>query len=334
MAFRNHPPFHSFLQTTAGNADLAQAAPAVNFLLDERLPIKRESGFAERLSDAQDAHGADDIDLGVWFTAFGNQFREDVAVPVARRCRTFATSNAANRLPVAPEQHVLRMESIQSLFALAPGAGFSSAEQLSDALVKLTESRTTGSEVEPNTESLLSQWLGELNRRRDARPAFVTPFDEHELELNRSDWATYLRNVLGLAHLGGTPDEPLSVVLMRYDLTRVANAAADDRRPDCWAVAPTVLEAGGNSGPGTAFFPYPPDRTKAPAYGFTVSLSSEEEGFDFKPEMLHYYVDYQLEDFYRVGEITDVIDDACLRAARERHLDLHKQDFTFRDDLP
>jgi len=51
MAFQGNPPFCGFLRDTALAGALAEAAPAVNFLLDERVPAEREPIFlASRLS--------------------------------------------------------------------------------------------------------------------------------------------------------------------------------------------------------------------------------------------------------------------------------------------
>jgi hypothetical protein len=102
-----------------------------------------------------------------------------------------------------------------------------------------------------------------------------------------------------------------------------------------WAAMPTVLEAGNNKGPGTAFFPFPKAAMNGDGIGFgtTVSLGSGD-GLDFKSELLHFRIDYKLEDFWMFGEIKDAIDDPQLASARRRHFEILERDFCFRKDVP
>ena len=176
--------------------------------------------------------------------------------------------------------------------------------------------------------------MDELNRKRDARPMFVAPFGEVESLLKLPDWPTQLRNMLGLVHHNGTPDKPLPVVLMRYSLSR-AEQASRKIKMNGWAAVPTVLEAGNNKGPGTAFFPFPKAAVGGDGIGFgtTVSLGSGD-GLDFKSELLHFRINYKLEDFWMLGEIKDAIDDPQLAAARRRHFEILERDFRFRKDVP
>ena len=55
---------------------------------------------------------------------------------------------------------------------------------------------------------------------------------------------------------------------------------------------------------------------------------------DFKSELLHFRLDYTLDDFAMVGEITDEVTDAQLATARQRHFDLLEQDLQYRSDVP
>ena len=45
MAFQGKQPFFAFLQNTAAGATLEEAAPAENYILDERVPDARENDF-------------------------------------------------------------------------------------------------------------------------------------------------------------------------------------------------------------------------------------------------------------------------------------------------
>lgn len=341
MAFRRGESFHTFLQQVAQSEVIRESAPAVNFLLDERLPGEREDAFLTRLEALREAVEAGEWDADTWRMAFRNHFREKVKPQDCEKCVTFRQVNQRNiLLEIAPEQDVVRLESIPALYKMAEeltdqASPFESACELAEALSQLIESRNSDGKVESDLASNLQLWVNLLNISRDTRPTFTTPYDGHEqkLKLERDDWATYLRNVLGLKHIHGTPDEPCPVVLMRYNLTRVYDAARD-HDADGWAAAPTVLEAGNANGPNETFFPYPLGAADTPAYGATVSLSDEDDGFDCQPEFLHWHIDYELDDFHKVGEITDMIDDEQLRAYRERHLNLHAEDFRFLGDLP
>jgi hypothetical protein len=188
--------------------------------------------------------------------------------------------------------------------------------------------------IDPDEKSRLEIWVDELNRKRDARPMFAAPFGEVESLLKLPDWPTQLRNMLGLVHFGGTPNKPLPVMLMRYSLSR-AELASRKIKMDGWAAVPTVLEAGNNKGPGTAFFPFPKAAVGGNGIGFgtTVSLGSGD-GLDFKSELLHFRIDYKLDDFLMFGEIKDAIDDPQLASARQRHFEILERDFCFRIDVP
>jgi hypothetical protein len=188
--------------------------------------------------------------------------------------------------------------------------------------------------IDPNEKSRLENWVEELNRQRDARPMFVAPFGEVESLLKVPDWPTQLRNVLGLVHLQGAPQKLLPVMLMRYNLSRAEQASRKVKMSN-WAAVPTVLEAGSNKGPGTAFFPFPQKALGESGLGFgtTVSLGSGD-GLDFRSELLHFRIEYKLDDFWMLGEIKDMIDDSQLALARRRHFDILERDFRFRADVP
>jgi len=121
---------------------------------------------------------------------------------------------------------------------------------------------------------------------------------------------------------------------MRYSLSRVEAAARKARR-DGWAAVPTVLEAGSHQGPNPSFFPYPEAARRADAFGFGLTVDlGDGDSTEFKAELLHFRIDYRLDDFWTIGEIRDTVSDSQLAAARARHFALLESDFRFRKDVP
>lgn len=333
MAFQSDTSFAGFLRSTARTAVLEESASAVNFLLEERLPMPREQAFLTTIPGPAPTGW----DNPSWWQTFGNHYSDSVALPLRRAVEvsTFAAVNQDNHLDIEEShQDVVRIESLKALHQRFPG-DFDSPSDLAAELRNLIRSRQPGLSptFSDDQRSRLASWLEDLNTKRDARPAFAAPFGEVKDLLAASDWATQLRNVLGLAHFGGSPSKPLPVVLCRYNLARVERAAKK-AKVSAWAAVPTVLEAGGASGPGAAFFPYPRAATDSNPFGFGVTLNfAADGGLDFKSELLHFRLDYTLEDFVMVGDLTDEITTAQLSAARQRHFDLLGPDFRFRTDV-
>ena len=265
MAFQSDASFAGFLRTAAQSAVVAESAPAVNFLLEERLPAPREQTFlGEKPGPAPSGW-----DISAWLQTFGNHYNKRVALPLRRAggISTFAAENRDNHLAIESHQDVVRLESLPALHRRFPG-GFDFPADLVAELRNLIRSREPGQAgtFSDDQRSRLTEWLDGINERRDARPSFVAPFDEVESLLAAPDWATPLRNVLGLSHFAGSPAKPLPVVLCRYNLSRVERAARK-ARVAAWAAIPTVLEAGNGNGPGAAFFPFPKAATSS-SFGF------------------------------------------------------------------
>ena len=333
MAFQSDTSFAVFLRTTAQSAVVAESASAVNFLLEERLPAPREQTFLGE----KPGPGSSGWDIPAWLQTFGNHYNERVALPRRRAggISTFASENSDNHLAIESHQDVVRIESLPALHRRFPG-GFDSAVDLVAELRNLIRSRQPGQAGTFSDEqrSRIAEWLDGINERRDARPAFVAPFDEVETLLAAPDWATQLRNTLGLSHFAGSPGKPLPVVLCRYNLSRVERAARK-ARVAAWAAIPTVLEAGNGNGPGAAFFPFPKAAAGINPFGFGVTVSlAPTSGLDFKSELLHFRLDYTLDDFVAVGEITDEVTDAQLATYRQRHFSLLEQELQYRSDVP
>jgi len=335
MAFQRDKPFAEFLRATARSALLAESAPAANFLLEERLTEQREEDFLTR------KHGDTTKPWSIesWLGTFGNHFSDKVARPLLRASEisTFTAANQENLRPhEESHQDVVRLESVRALHKRCP-LDFESPAELAEELRQMIRSRPPGGAgaFGADQHGRLAAWLEEINKQRDARPAFAVPFGEVETLLAAPDWATRLRNALGLAHHAGSPAKPLPVALCRYSLKR-AEKAARKAKAEGWLAIPTALEAGGELGPGSAFFPFPKAAEGANPLGFgvTVDLGMTEGGLDCKSELLHFRIDYTLEDFMMVGEITDEISDAQLSTARRRHFDLLEQDLKHRSDVP
>lgn len=334
MAFQSDMIFAEFLRETARTGVQSEAFPAMNFLLEERLPGTREQDFLNAFPGTVPRGWGTDS----WRETFANHYSEKIALPLRRALAisTFAAGNQDNHLAIESHQDVVRLESLSALHNLSSTV-FSSVSELAAEIRNLIRSRQPGlaGSFSDDQRSRLESWVEELNAHRDARPAFVAPYGEVEALLTAADWATRLRNVLGLAHLEGSPSKPLPVVLCRYSLSRVEGAARKAKLA-AWATVPTVLEAGGFSGPSVAFFPFPKATAAAiTPFGFGVTVSlTPDDGLDFKSELLHFRIDYTLNDFVMVGEITDTVSEAQLSIARNRHFDLFEQELAYRSDVP
>ena len=329
MAFQSNHSFATYLRLTARNTSVSEAAPAANFLLEERLAAGRESAVLAEgppaVGEAWDADG--------FKSAWGNHFSDKVGVSRARplTCHTFAAINQPALLDIESHRDVVRLESAVGLYELNKSV-FASAADLAVALRALTASGPAA--LADDERDRLQLWLDGANNIRDGRPMFAAPWGEIEPLLRDPAWPSRLRDAMGLVHLGGTTAAPLPVVLMRYNLSR-SEAAAQAARLTKWAATPTVLEAGTHKSPNPAFFPFPPAALAATALGFgqTVDLSNGD-GLDYKAELVHFRIDYELADFSRVGELTDRIDDSQLATARGRHLSLLENDLRHRADVP
>ena len=333
MAFQNDRPFADFLRQTARATPLKESAPAVNFLLEERLPATREHDFLAALP----GQPVTEWDVSSWNATFGKHYVDKVALPLRRASAisTFSTANTSNHIVQESNQDVVRLESLRALHQRHPGS-FDSPADLAAELRSLIHSREPGQAGTFSDEqrSRLALWLADLNPCREARPAFAAPFGEMERELAAPDWPARVRDALGLAHFAGSSGKPLPVVLCRYSLSRVERAARKARLA-AWAAVPTVLEAGNISGPGATFFPFPKAAAGINPFGFGVTVNlGADGGLDYKSEMLHFRLDYELSDFAMVGEITDAVSDMQVAAARQRHFDLLEQEFQYRADVP
>jgi|ERR1035437_2327860 hypothetical protein len=96
MAFQSDNVFSDFLRQTARKPAVSESAPAVNFLLDERVPEQRETVF---LASGPAITGSG-WNSDSWLRTFGNHFAAHIGVSAnnARRCATFDAINQSNHL--------------------------------------------------------------------------------------------------------------------------------------------------------------------------------------------------------------------------------------------
>jgi hypothetical protein len=322
MAFQTSPTFFPALQVFAGSAVLSESEPARNFILDERVPHDREADYLAHPFVPVAAMTADD-----WFQ-HGWQFaRERLCQPASRISQTFEPVNQQNWLNgIRPDWDVVRIETLDGLNSRGTDAGLGES-RVADLLRRLIEAREASTPLDLNDELLLSGWLEKVNLRSDRRPAFVAPFAEVEPLLAQPEWADRLRDAFGLAHVQPRGGRPRLVVLMQYSLDRVFQT---HRSRPAWAASPTVLDDVPSTGPNPCFFPAPRS-SSSDGFGFTIDLRPPG---DFWQELLHAPIAYQLDDIRRVGEVTAVVSDDDIAAARARHRDLLSDDLTFLSDLP
>ena len=74
MAFQTETLFVQFLRRTASTAVPEESSPAVNFLLEERLPVLREQIFLSSTPGPTPTGW----DIPSWWQAFGNHYSDSV----------------------------------------------------------------------------------------------------------------------------------------------------------------------------------------------------------------------------------------------------------------
>lgn len=320
MAFQGKQPFFAFLQGTAAGTALEEAAPAENYILDERVPGAREDDFLSFNGFAAPFTGS------AWFKQHVDYSTAKVAK--AANSGTFEAINQPNWLGgFSPDWDVVRIETISGLCGRASASGISEAEAR-DLIQDMLAARQAGNSMDALKEARLEKWLKAVNGGSDRRPAFVAPFAELEDILKRPDWANRLRDALGLGHIRPSAGIPTPVVHLQYNLERVHNAHIG--KP-AWAASPTVLDDVPRTMPNPCFFPAP-KKASADGYGFTVDLDLADA--TWRKEFLHAHITYTLDDFRRVGEVTTDVSGATMTAARKAHRDLLAGELHHIADLP
>jgi hypothetical protein len=321
MAFQHKQSFFAFLQTQAASSTLEEAAPAENYLLDERLPVSREDDFLAFNGFSSVAPFTRDT----WFKQHTDYGIARVAKPAVST--TFEQQNRPNWLSsLTPDWDVVRLETLTGLCERAPASGVDETEAFA-LISEMLDSRQSGAVMDPFREARLEKWLQAVNSGSDQRPAFVTPFVEAEEILRQPDWAVRLRDALGLGHIYPKNGRPMPIVLLQYSLDRVYQAHLG--KP-AWAASPTVLDDVSRT-PNPCFFPSPCNAS-GDGFGFTVDF--DQGNPTYRREFLHGHIPYSLDDFRRVGEVATDILPGRIKAARARHLDLLKSDLRHYADLP
>lgn len=322
VAFQAKQPFFAFLQGVAARAALEETAPAENYILDERVPDAREDDFLALNSFASAAHDKDS-----WFKQHVDYAKDRVALPAISG--TFTTINQPNWLGLSPDWDVVRLETLYGLADRAKKRGSDVDEAEASKLIhEMLQAREAGTAFDPFLEARLEKWLRHVNGGSDRRPAFVAPFAEVEDILKLPDWANRLRDALGLGHIRPWAGNPMTVVLMRYNLIRVHDTHIG--KP-AWAASPTVLDDVPGQMPSPCFFPAP--KTASPdGYGYTVDLATT--GATYRKEFLHGHIAYTLADIRRLGEVTIDVQGARIEDARREHRELLRNDLVHFADLP
>ncbi len=297
-------------------------APAENYVLDERVPDAREDDFLALNGFASATHDRDS-----WFKHHVDYTKDRVALPAVSS--TFTDINQPNWLGLNPDWDVVRVETLYGINDRALKKGSTIPEAKIGPLIReMLAARDAGSKLDPIKEAELEKWLQLANKGSDRRPAFVAPFAEVEDILKQTDWANRLRDALGLGHIRLWAGNPMTVVLMQYNLIRVHNAHIG--KP-AWAASPTVLDDVPGQMPNPCFFPAPTTASKE-GYGYTVDLATS--GATWRKEFLHGHIAYTLADIRRIGEVTTDVPPSRITDARKDHLELLKDDLAHFADLP
>jgi len=321
VSFQGKVPFFAFLQGIAAGTTLEEAAPAENYILDERVPDARENDFLGLNGFASAAHNKDS-----WFKQHVDYTKDRVALPAISG--TFTTINQPNWLGLNPDWDVIRIETLCGINDRAVQKGSTIPEaKVANLIREMLAARAAGSILDSLKQAELEKWLQLANKGRDRRPAFVAPFAEVEDILKQADWANRLRDALGLGHIRLSAGNPMTIVLMQYNLIRVHDTHIG--KP-AWAASPTVLDEVPGQMPNPCFFPAP-KKASADGYGYTVDLATT--GATYRKEFIHARIDYTLADIRRIGEVTTDVPGARIKQARKDHLDLLKADLVHFPDL-
>ena len=239
---------------------------------------------------------------------------------------TFTAINQPNWLGLSPDWDVIRIETLYGLVGRAKSKGSDVEETQVNGLVHdMLSARATGTALDLFKEARLEKWLRHVNSGSDRRPSFVAPFAEVEDILMQADWANRLRDALGLGHIRPWAGNPMTILLMQYNLIRVHEMHIG--KP-AWAASPTVLDDVPGQMPNPCFFPAP----KADGYGDTVDLATT--GATFWKEFLHGHIGCTLADIRRIGEVTTDVPPNRIVDARKDHRELLKNDLVHFADLP
>lgn len=321
MSFQGKEPFFTFLKGAAAGVALEEAAPAENYILDERVPSAREDDFLKFNGFST----LSTLNRDLWFKQHVDYSISKVArAPISA---TFDAINDSNWRNWSPDWDVVRIETVAGLCSRDTKTDVIESEVRS-LIQDFLAARAAGTSIDSLKQARLEWWLKWVNAGSDRRPAFVAPFAEVETLLARPDWANRLRDALGLGHIRPTAASPTVVVLIQYNLERVYRAHLG--KP-AWAASPCVLDDVPRTMPNPCFFPAP-QATSRDGYGYTVDLDLTDNAY--RKEFLHGHIIYTLDDFRRIGEITLDITHTQIAEARRLHRDLLAPNLRYLPDLP
>lgn len=322
MSFQSKQQFFAFLQVAASAATVDITAPAENYILDERVPDARENDFLGLRGFTSAVYSKD-----VWFKQHVDYTKERVALPAISE--TFTAINHQNWLSLKPDWDVIRVETLYGLAGRAKSKGSDVEEaEAADLIRDMLRAKEAGMAFDLFREARLRKWLLHVNSGSDRRPAFVAPFAEVEGILSQPDWANRLRDALGLGHIRPWSGNPMTVVLMQYNLIRVHDSHIG--KP-AWASSPTVLDDVPGQMPNPCFFPAPKS-TSTDGYGYTVDLATADA--TWRKEFLHGHIAYKLDDICRIDEVTTDVPPYRVAEARKVHCDLLASELNHFADLP
>jgi hypothetical protein len=283
---------------------------AHNFLLEERFTNQRLNSYdtytdisSTSPSDINDWNSLHNVylDGGIWTENY---------LP-----ETFTEFNKENFLYSIQEgrdQWIIKLESDQRLYSI-----------ISESVIEL-ENLITTYHTHPNIKERedakkhLQEIIDKWNEIRDWRPSYVAFWGEVKELFEPTiahDWPDKLRDSLGLLHLDPTQNgiiqnSPLPIILMRYPVEEVLEAAALEESTGSFAI-PTVLDGKLSE----AFCPSPSSFVE----GRAVNLTDSVDNYNALCEVLHYRISYKAKHIFKFGWIKQP--PGSLEPARSLHLE-------------
>ncbi|MBP2226907.1 hypothetical protein J2847_000174 [Azospirillum agricola] len=288
---------------TMRRGDDETVAKGENYRWEERVSAERLISF-QKGSDGVESPEDLDRHHGSYLTNAVNVFskRDEPA--------SFTASNVNALLPPLDETGILvRVEDLtwcaSKLLALPNDKR---AERWPKEIASLKASFDAGTSA---FDLFFRNYLSNLIERR---PMFAALKEELDKRPGwREDWTTVLPDLLGLAHLTATPENPRLVALMSYPVKRVLDAPGRVAKEHRFA-APTVLD----HRPNGWFLPSPLPSPENPIhYGRAVHLRSQGT---MMCEIIHRSITYELGDVQDVAVLTTPITPP-LATVRKDHLE-------------
>ena len=298
-----HVEFGSLLGILAASRIDREAAIADNHLFEERVSTVRQQDYEGRLSSplarvANWRRQHDKLHVGNRIKAGGDHFVPD----------TFLDFNRSAQLPSFAKNHVLvRVEDLS--YALSKSSVHLTFAQLDNALSRRSD---------PDAAATLRQFISDWNDARANWPMFSSLYHgEVKDDADHADWTHRLRDRLGLDHYPGSDAERVPVALMRYPAQLVLDNATGDSRITAAFALPTSLDGELNH----AYFPAPAGHP----YGATLNLAEPWQP-SLGTELLNLHINYKPEHLVKIGEIVRPAGYRNLRAQRDQHLALLRQE--------